>query len=156
MAVPDKVPRVVATALRGLSHVLNARSTTRSTSGDSSQPYGFVGNGSLDRRLRCSTTEVRRPRLHAPSGVLIRIANISYFEDTNDIFGVQGIDVRTTEACQGIVSVQSFLVIFRFTRVESREPQRKPIGFHVEGKEGSEQAISGYHRCLGSRKWRCR
>jgi hypothetical protein len=70
--------------------------------------------------------------------VLIRIANISYFEDTNDILGVQGIDVRTREACQAIVPVQSFLVIFRFTRVDSLEPQREPIGFHVAGAEGSE------------------
>jgi hypothetical protein len=70
--------------------------------------------------------------------VLIRIANISYFEDPYDILGVQGIDVRTREACQAIVPVQSFLVIVRFTRVESREPQRKPIGFHVEGAEYSE------------------
>lgn len=70
--------------------------------------------------------------------MLIRIANISYFADTNDILGVQGIDVRTTQACQAIVPVQSFLVIFRFTRVEGREPERRPIGFHVEEAEYSE------------------
>lgn len=71
--------------------------------------------------------------------MLIRIARIFYFEDTNDILGVQGIDVRTREACQAIVPVQSFLVIFRFTIVVGRESERKPIGFHIEGEEGSEE-----------------
>ena len=76
--------------------------------------------------------------LHAPSGAVIRIANISYFEDTNDALRVEGTDVMTGEACQAIVPVQSFLVIFRFTRIEGREPKRKPMGFHVEGAAGSE------------------
>jgi hypothetical protein len=125
---------VVATALRRLSQVLNARSTTRSTSGGSPQPYGFIGNGSPNGRLHCSTTEGKRPRyathgeiprdklkseeakirerlatmeeeydlaveLHAPSGAVIRIGAIAYFPDSNDALRVQGIDVRTREAC---------------------------------------------------------
>jgi hypothetical protein len=76
--------------------------------------------------------------LHAPSGTVIRIANIFYFKDTNDALGVQGTDVVTKEACEAIVPVQSFLMIFRCTRVEGREPERKPVGFHVERAEGSE------------------
>jgi hypothetical protein len=51
---------------------------------------------------------------------------------------VQGIDVPSSIACQAIVPVQGFYVIFRITPVEDREPERKPIGFHVVGAEGSE------------------
>jgi hypothetical protein len=77
--------------------------------------------------------------LHAPSGTVIRIGAIAYFPYSNDTLRIQGIDVRTREACQAIVSVRSFYVIFRFTRVEGRESERKPIGFHIEGEEGSEE-----------------
>jgi hypothetical protein len=76
--------------------------------------------------------------LHAPSGAVIRIATIGYFEDTNDTLSVQGMDVMTGEACHAIVPVHSFLVIFRMTTVEGHEPERKPIGFDVERAEGSE------------------
>jgi|SRR5215204_2785874 len=76
--------------------------------------------------------------LHAPSGTTIRIGMISYFPDTNDTLLIQGKDVLTSEACQAIVPVESFLVIFRITPVEGREPGRKPVGFHVAGAEGSE------------------
>ena len=74
--------------------------------------------------------------LHAPSGSVIRIGVISYYLDTNDALLVQGIDVSSGDACQAIVPVQSFYVIFRIS--EDREPERKPIGFHVVGAEGSE------------------
>jgi hypothetical protein len=76
--------------------------------------------------------------LHAPSGTTIRIGMISYFPDTDDTLLIQGKDVLTNEACQAIVPVESFLVIFRITPVEGREPERKPVGFHVAGAEGSE------------------
>jgi hypothetical protein len=74
--------------------------------------------------------------LHAPSGSVIRIANISYYPDTNDALLVVGRDVSSGEECQAIVPVQSFYVIFRIS--EDREPERKPIGFYVVGAEGSE------------------
>jgi hypothetical protein len=76
--------------------------------------------------------------LHAPSGSVIRIANISYYPDTDDALLVVGRDVSSGEECQAIVPVQSFYVIFRIRTVEDREPERKPIGFHVVGAEGSE------------------
>jgi hypothetical protein len=74
--------------------------------------------------------------LHAPSGSVIRIAKISYYPDTNDALLVVGRDVSSGEECQAIVPVQSFYVIFRIS--EAREPERKPIGFHVVGAERSE------------------
>jgi hypothetical protein len=73
--------------------------------------------------------------LHAPSGSVIRIANISYYQETDALL-VVGRDVSSGEECQAIVPVQSFYVIFRIS--EEREPERKPIGFHVAGAEGSE------------------
>jgi hypothetical protein len=76
--------------------------------------------------------------LHAPSGSVIRIGMIAYYPDTDDTLLVQGIDVPSSIACQAIVPVQGFYVIFRITPVEDREPERKPIGFHVVGAEGSE------------------
>jgi hypothetical protein len=93
-------------------------------------------------RKRLETMEGKHDlavELHAPSGTTIRIGMISYFPDTNDTLLVQGIDVSSDdEACQAIVPVESFLVIFRITPVEGREPERKPIGFHVAGAEVSE------------------
>jgi hypothetical protein len=74
--------------------------------------------------------------LHAPSGSVIRIANISYFEDTDDALLVVGRDVLSGEECQAIVPVQAFYVIFRIS--ESRDPERKPIGFNIVRAEGSE------------------
>jgi hypothetical protein len=77
--------------------------------------------------------------LHAPSGTIIRIGMISYFTDTNDALLVQGRDVSSDgEACEAIVPVESFLVIFRITPLEGGEPERKPVGFHVAGSEGFE------------------
>jgi hypothetical protein len=74
--------------------------------------------------------------LHAPSGSVIRIANISYFEDTDDALLVVGRDVLSGEECQAIVPVQAFYVIFRIS--ESRDLERKPIGFNIVRAEGSE------------------
>jgi hypothetical protein len=74
--------------------------------------------------------------LHAPSGSAIRISNISYYPDTNDALLVVGRDVLSGEECQAIVPVQAFYVIFRIS--ESRDPERKPIGFNIVRAEGSE------------------
>jgi len=76
--------------------------------------------------------------LHAPSGSIIRIGMIAYYPDTDDTLLVQGIDEPSGVACQAIVPVQSFYVIFRIRTVEDPEPERKPIGFQVVGAEGSE------------------
>lgn len=77
--------------------------------------------------------------LHAPSGTKIRIGDISYYTDTNDTLLVNGLDVSTREQCIVIVPVHSFLVIFRISPVEAgRDPERKPIGFHVYKAEGAE------------------
>jgi hypothetical protein len=74
--------------------------------------------------------------LHAPSGSVIRIANISYYPDTDDALLVVGRDDTSGEECQAIVPIQNFYVIFRISEV--REAERKPIGFHVVGAKGSE------------------
>ena len=60
--------------------------------------------------------------LHAPSGSVIRIANISYYQDTDDALLVVGRDVSSGEECQAIVPVQSFYVIFRISEVRDPVP----------------------------------
>ena len=90
-------------------------------------------------RERLEEMQYLAVELHAPSGTVIRIAIISYYTDTNDALLVQGFDVATGEPCKAIVPVHSFLVIFRIGTVEEgRDPERKPMGFHVVKAEGSE------------------
>jgi hypothetical protein len=89
-------------------------------------------------RERLEETQDLALELHAPSGAIIRIGMISYFSDMNDTLLVQGIDISSGEACQAIVPVQSFLVIFRIRTVEGRDPERSRIGFHVYEAEGPE------------------
>ena len=105
-------------------------------------------------RERLATVEGRHDlavELHAPSGSIIRIGMIAYYPDTDDTLLVQGIDEPSGVACQAIVPVQSFYVIFTMTTVEDREPERKPIGFDVERAEGSEKAASACDTNCGAK-----
>jgi hypothetical protein len=70
--------------------------------------------------------------LHAPSGSVIRMANISYYADTYDALLVVGRDDTSGEECQAIVPVESFYVIFRVR--EASKPERKPVGFNAVGR----------------------
>jgi hypothetical protein len=58
--------------------------------------------------------------LHAPSETVIRIVTIAYFPDSNDTLRVQGIDVRTREACHLNLTPNSRPSISRAMRLDAR------------------------------------
>ena len=67
--------------------------------------------------------------LHTPSGAVIRITQLSSYEDTDDTLLVQGTDEKSDEPCAAIVPVQNFYVVFRVKTVED-PAQKRRIGFH--------------------------
>jgi|SRR5215203_3902488 len=72
----------------------------------------------------------------SPAGAVVRIRDIAYYLDDDNILVLGGWDVRTGHECQIVASPLTVQLVFRVVRIEEGEPvpEQRPIGF-IRGPE---------------------
>jgi hypothetical protein len=65
---------------------------------------------------------------HAPTGMIVVVSDIGYYEKADDALLLVGVDAGTEHECQIIVPAATLQIVFRVVRADHRRP-RKRIGF---------------------------
>lgn len=67
-----------------------------------------------------------------PTGRIIRIRDIGYYRDIDDLLLLVGNDLVSGDECQVIAPVQIVQMVFSIITVKDGPPERRRIGFRIE------------------------
>ncbi len=79
--------------------------------------------------------EVLIVEYHAPTGMVVRLRDVGYYEDYDDALLLVGVDADTGDECQILASTNAVQMVFRVVKIEDGRGDRKRIGFFVAETE---------------------